>query len=81
MTRTVLDMDVKCVKPRGRPKLRYVDTIRRDIEKNELTDVNIIDCKELRMGHIDVEKRTVEWQYPWRPTDVEEPSRREVRLT
>ena len=50
MTRTVLDMDVKCVKPRGRPKLRYVDTIRRDIEKNKLMDVNIIDCKELRMG-------------------------------
>ena len=29
MTRTVLDMVVEGVRPRGRPKLRYMDTIRR----------------------------------------------------
>ena len=36
---------VECVRPRGRPKLRCMDTIRRDIKKNALTDVNILDRK------------------------------------
>ena len=36
-TRTVLDMVVEGVRPRGRPQLRYVDTIKRDIQ-NELAD-------------------------------------------
>ena len=30
MTRTVLDMELEGVRPRGRPTLRYMDTIRRD---------------------------------------------------
>ena len=38
-TRTVLDMVVEGVRPRGSQKLRYMDTIRRDIKKNALTDV------------------------------------------
>ena len=42
-TRRVLDMEVDDVRPRGRPKLRYMDTIKRDIKKNGLTDVNILD--------------------------------------
>ena len=46
MTRTVLDMVVEGVIPRGRPTLRYMDTIRRDIKKNGLTDVNILDRKD-----------------------------------
>ena len=50
MTRTVLDMEVEGVRPRGRPKLRYMDTIRRDIKKNGLTDVNILDRIDLRMA-------------------------------
>ena len=33
ITRTVLDMEVEGVRPRGRPKLRYMDTIKRDIKK------------------------------------------------
>ena len=37
MTRTVLDMDVDGVRPRGRPTFRHVDTIRRDM-KNEWAD-------------------------------------------
>ena len=48
-TRTVLDMVVEGVRPRGRPKLRYMDTIRRDIKKNALTDVNILDRKNWRL--------------------------------
>ena len=50
MTRTVLDMVVEGVRPRGRPKLRYMDTIRRDIKKNALTDVNILDRKNWRLA-------------------------------
>ena len=50
MTRTVLDMEVEGARPRGRPKLRYVDTIRRDIKKNGLMDVNILDCNDWRMA-------------------------------
>ena len=35
MTRTVLDMEVESVRPRGRPKLRYyMNTIRRGMKKN-----------------------------------------------
>ena len=49
-TRTVLDMVVEGVSPRGRPKLRYMDTIRRDIKKNALTDVNILDRKNWRLA-------------------------------
>ena len=43
ITRTVLDMEVKGMIPRGRPKVRYMDTIGRDMKKNGLTDVNILD--------------------------------------
>ena len=50
MTRTVLDMEVEGVQPRGRPRLRYMDTIRRDMKKNWLTDVNILDCNDWRMA-------------------------------
>ena len=49
-TRTVLDMVVEGVRPRGRPKLQYMDTIRRDIKKNALTDVNILDRKDWRLA-------------------------------
>ena len=49
-TRTVLDMVVEGVRPRGRPKLRYMDIIRRDIKKNALTDVNILDRKNWRLA-------------------------------
>ena len=50
ITRTVLDMEVEGVRPRGRPKLRYMDTIRRDIKKNALTDVNILNRKDWRLA-------------------------------
>ena len=50
ITRTVLDMEVEGVRPRGRPKLRYMDTIRRDMKKNGLTDVNILDRNDWRMA-------------------------------
>ena len=50
MTRTVLDMVVEGVRPRGRPTLRCIDTIRRDIEKSGLTDVNILDRKNWRLA-------------------------------
>ena len=50
MTRAVLDMVVEGVRPRGRPTLRYMDTIRRDIKKKGLTDVNIRDRKKLETG-------------------------------
>ena len=33
MTRTVLNMEVEGVRPRGRPTLRYMDTIRRDMKR------------------------------------------------
>ena len=42
-TRTVLDMVREGVRPRGRPKVRYMDIIKRDIKKNGLTDGNILD--------------------------------------
>ena len=48
--RTVLDMEVEGVRPRGRPKLRYMDTIRRDMQKKRLTVVNILDSKVCRMA-------------------------------
>ena len=35
---------------RGRPKLRYMDTIKRVITKNGLTDVNILDRKDYRLA-------------------------------
>ena len=51
ITRTVLDMDMEVgVRPRGRPKFRYMDTIKRDIKKNGLTDVNILDRKDWRLA-------------------------------
>ena len=50
MTRTVLDMEVEGVWPRRRPKLRYMDTIRRDMKKNVLTDINILDLNDWRMA-------------------------------
>ena len=34
----------------GRPTLRYMDTIKRDIKKNVLTDVNILDRKDWRLA-------------------------------
>ena len=37
MTRTVLDMDVGA-RPRGRPKLIYMDTIRREIKQNAMME-------------------------------------------
>ena len=49
-SRTVLDMVVEGMIPRGRPTLRYIDTIRRDIEKNRLTDVNILNSKNWRLA-------------------------------
>ncbi len=45
MTRTVLGMEVEGVKPRGRSTSRYMESIRRHIKKNGLTDVNIRDRK------------------------------------
>ena len=45
-----MDMEVECVRPRGRPKLRYMDTIRRDMKKNGLTHVNILDRNDWRMA-------------------------------
>ena len=48
-TTTVLDMVVEGVRPRGRPKLRYMDTIRRDIKKNALTDANVLDRNDWRV--------------------------------
>ena len=39
LTRTVLDMEVEGVRPRGRPTSRYMNTIRRDIKMNGLTDI------------------------------------------
>ena len=49
-TRTVRDMVVEGVRPRGRPKLRYMDNIRRDVKKNALTDVNVLDRKDWRLA-------------------------------
>ena len=49
-TRTVLNMVVEDVRPRGKPKSRYMDTIKRDIKKNDLTDVNILDRKDWRLA-------------------------------
>ena len=49
-TRTVLDMVVGGVRPSGRPTLRYMGTIRRDVKKNALTDVNILDRKNWRLA-------------------------------
>ena len=50
MTRTALDMEVEGARPRGRPKLRYTDTIKRDMKKNGLTDVNILGRNDWRMA-------------------------------
>ena len=50
ITRTVLDMVVEGARPRGRPNLRYMDTIRRDINKNALTDVNILNRNDWRLA-------------------------------
>ena len=49
-TRTVLDMVVEGVRPKGRPTLRYMDTIKRDTKKNGLTEVNILDHKNWRLA-------------------------------
>ena len=46
----MVDMVVEGVRPRGRPKLRYMDIIKRDIKKNGLTDVNILDRKDWRLA-------------------------------
>ena len=50
MTRTVLDMEVEGVRPRGRPKLRYMDTVRSVMKKIGLTDINNLDHKDWRMA-------------------------------
>ena len=50
MTRTVLDMEVEGGRPRGRKNWRDMDTIRRDIKKNGLTDINILDRFDWRMA-------------------------------
>ena len=50
MTRTVLNMDVEGVRARGRAKLRYMDTIRRYMNKNGTTDVNILDRNDWRVA-------------------------------
>ena len=42
----MLDMEVEGVRPRRRPKLCYADTIRGDIKKNGLMDINIFDSKD-----------------------------------
>ena len=63
ITRTVLDMVVEGVRPIGRPNLRYMDTIRRDIEKNGMTYVNILDRKNWILAVF------------MATTNVEEPSR------
>ena len=49
MTKIVLNMEVEGVRPRGRTKLGYMDTIRRDMTKNWLTDVNILDRNDWSM--------------------------------
>ena len=65
MTRTVLAMVVEGVRPRGRPTLRYMDTIKRYLKRmgGHTSTVSIA--------------RTGDWQCRGRPTDVEESSRRE----
>ena len=50
MTRTVQDIEVADVRTRGRPTLRYMDTIIRDVKKNGLSDVNIVDRNDWRMA-------------------------------
>ena len=50
VTKTVLDMVVEGVSPRGRPRLRYMDTTRRDVEKNRLMNVNILNSTDWRMA-------------------------------
>ena len=44
--RTVIGMEVEWVRPRGRPYLRCIYSVKRDIKKNGLTDVYIIDNKD-----------------------------------
>ena len=50
MSRTVLDMELEGVRPRGRQTLRYMDTIGRGSKRNGLTDVNILDLNNWRMA-------------------------------
>ena len=50
MTRTVLNMEVEGLRPRVRPTLRYMEIIRRDMKKNGLMNVNILDRKDWRMA-------------------------------
>ena len=49
-TRTVLGVVVEGERPRGRLKLRYMDTIRRYIKRNGLTNGNILDRKDWRLA-------------------------------
>ena len=53
IARAVLEVEVECVRPRGRPTVRYKNTIRRDIKNNGLTDVNILDRKDGRMAIVE----------------------------
>ena len=55
------DMEVEGERSDGRPTLRCMDTIRRDIKKNGLPDDNILDSKYMTMSV---------GPYPGRPTDV-----------
>ena len=42
MTRTVLYIEVEGVRPRGRPKQRYMDTVRLDIKKSGMVNANFL---------------------------------------
>ena len=48
--RTVLGMEVQWVRPRGRPYLRGIYSVKIDIKTNELTDIYIIVGKGWRMA-------------------------------
>ena len=38
MTRTVIDMEIPGNRPRGRPRIRWMDNIRRDMRLHDLDD-------------------------------------------
>ena len=50
VTKTVLDMVVECVRPRGRQILRCMDTTKIYVEKNRLVNVNILNSSDWRMA-------------------------------
>ena len=58
-TRTVLDMVVEGVRPRGRPKLRYMDTIRQEGHQKECADGRQHSRpQELEIGSVQGDPRT-----------------------